>query len=158
MLYFSNPNLLRLTAPKTHEKFVSTFGLRDGQSFIQGGVRRDATGRSDQVNNDSRSQRPAAAKPGNAASGGRQDADGLQRLRERVLEEFGGKPAGKRVEFGSADRSLKTADPAQRATTILDAADIKGKDRLEAPQACSPGVLNEIGNSPFKHVDSLLLI
>lgn len=141
MLYFSNPNLLRLTAPKTYEKFVSTFGLRDGQSFVQSGVRRDAAGRSGQVSNDSRSQRPATAGPGNAASGGKQSADGLQRLRESVLQEFGGRPAGKRVDFGSSGSSLKAATPAERATNILDAADIKGKDRLEALRDVRAGLI-----------------
>ena len=117
MLYCFNPDMLRLTALKTYEKFVSTFGLRDGQKLLQRGVRSDAAGRPDQFDNDSRSQRPAAVKPGNAASDGSQGADRLQRLREIVLRVFGGPPAGKRVEFESADRGLKTSDPAQRATT-----------------------------------------
>ena len=115
MLYFFNPDMLRFTAPKTFEKVVSTFGFRDGQKLLQRGVRSDAAGRPDQVDNDSRSQRPAALKPGNAASDGSQGADRLQRLREIVLREFGGPPAGKRVELESAGRGLKTSDPAQRA-------------------------------------------
>lgn len=107
--FYSNPTLLRVTAPKTYELFKSAFGLPSVGRAVPGQVRRPAPGRTAQVgqpdDGDGRSL------PGTAGGNPAQPGDGLQRLRESVLREFGGQAGGAGVDFGDSGSSLNAGNP-----------------------------------------------
>lgn len=115
-LYHGRPDLLRLTAPTTFAAYEQALGNQQRDRRVQGEVQqlpgRGGGGQvlpepSAQVRGDSRGSR--RADRADAGGDRRGPADGLQRLRRRIAGAIGGQVEGARVDFGSAESSLRTS-------------------------------------------------
>jgi hypothetical protein len=128
-LYHANPNLLQATARSTYEAFSAAFGVPGSRRGVQSQVQRRAPVAPAQVG-ESDGGRNAGSGARDAGSDGQGRADGLGRVRQRVLQALGGTPRGAVVDFGVAggnpalfstvDATLSPADTATYGRTSPD--------------------------------------
>ena len=122
MLYYSNPELLRLTAPKTYETHQRAFAGTTSQNRLSGpvrGLRHTGVQTGQPIG-----RGPGVSSPP-AKRVGQQYADGLQRLRQGIADAFGGRIEGSAIQFHGTDDSLNSAAPG-RSTTDDDIAFSRG--------------------------------
>ena len=130
MVYYSNPELLRVTAPKTYGAFNDAFGSPANQSGLP-----------DQV----RQLRPAGVQAGQpvgngprvpgapAALTGQQRADELQRIRQKIAQSFDADADGAGIRFSGDGDSLNTAALSRSPRELAGMATDQLKMTLTAP-------------------------